>query len=67
MVEQLAGREWPWASFEVDGWYTKDFGTGFSMWAPGFASRAGERWQIAGALYVVDELTVLVRSLTLIG
>jgi len=49
-----SGGEWPWVSFEVDGWYTKDFGTDFSMWAPGFAGRVGERWQIAGALYFVD-------------
>ena len=48
--------EWPWVTFEVDRWFTTDFGTTFSMWAPGFEGSPGESWQIAGALYwVVDE------------
>lgn len=47
--------EWPWVTFEVDRWYTTDYGTTFSMWAPGFEGDIGERWQVAGALYWVDE------------
>ncbi|MDP9495221.1 MAG: DUF6174 domain-containing protein, partial [Actinomycetota bacterium] len=38
-------------SFEVGAWYTADFGTTFSMWAPNFEGTAGEEWLIGGALY----------------
>jgi hypothetical protein len=47
--------EWPWVTFDVDRWFTTDYGQTFSMWAPGFEGETGERWQIAGALYWVDE------------
>lgn len=43
--------EWPWVTFVVDRWFTDDFGTRFSMWAPGFEGAPGQEWQIAGALY----------------
>jgi len=47
------GERWPWVTFAVDRWYTQDFGTRFSMWAPGFGATIGEEWLIAGALYWV--------------
>ncbi len=47
------GERWPWVTFAVDRWYTHDFGTTFSMWAPGFSATIGDEWLIAGALYWV--------------
>jgi len=38
-------------SFEVAAWYTADYGTTFSMWAPNFEGAVGEEWLIGGALY----------------
>jgi hypothetical protein len=38
-------------SFEVGAWYTADFGTTFSMWAPNFEGAVGGEWLIGGALY----------------
>jgi hypothetical protein len=46
---------WHWVSFEVDRWFTDDYGTSFSMWAPGFEGSPDEEWLIAGALYHVEE------------
>ena len=40
-----------WITFEVSEWYTTDYGTVFSMWAPNFDGTIGESWLIAGALY----------------
>lgn len=52
---EATAAEWPWVTFEVESWFTNDYGTRFSMWAPQFEGTAGEAWQIAGALYDVDE------------
>jgi hypothetical protein len=41
----------PWVTFEVSRWYTRDYGTTFSMWAPGFTGEVGEVWLVAGSLY----------------
>jgi hypothetical protein len=38
-------------TFYVTRWYTNDYGTTFSIWAPNFAGAVGETWLIAGALY----------------
>ena len=38
-------------TFDVTQWYTNDYGTTFSIWAPNFAGAVGEPWLIAGALY----------------
>ncbi len=46
---------WHWVTFEVDRWFTDDYGTSFSMWAPGFEGFPGDEWLIAGALYAVEE------------
>jgi hypothetical protein len=51
----VAAAEWPWVTFEVESWFTNDYGTRFSMWSPGFEGAVGETWQIAGALYWVNE------------
>jgi hypothetical protein len=51
----VAAAEWPWVTFHVRSWFTNDYGTQFSMWAPGFEGAVGETWQIAGALYWVVE------------
>ncbi len=40
-----------WVTFEVSNWYTNDYGTSFTIWAPNFDGRNGEDWLIAGALY----------------
>lgn len=52
---EATAAEWPWVTFEVESWFTNDYGKRFSMWAPEFEGTVGERWQIAGALYAVDE------------
>lgn len=52
---EATAAEWPWVTFEVEAWFTNDYGTRFSMWAPEFKGTVGEAWQIAGALYSVDE------------
>ncbi|HLF44000.1 MAG TPA: hypothetical protein VJA46_10835 [Acidimicrobiia bacterium] len=41
-------------SFEVAAWYTTDYGTTFSMWAPNFDGEVGDTWLVAGALYPVN-------------
>lgn len=51
--EQGSGVRSGWVSFEVTRWYTTDFGTTFSMWAPDFYGQVGETWLVAGALYSV--------------
>jgi hypothetical protein len=52
--EKPPGEEWPWVSFEVSRWFTRDLGTSFSMWAPGFDGSVGETWLVAGSLYHVQ-------------
>jgi hypothetical protein len=49
--EEPPDEGWPWVTFEVSRWYTRDFGTTFAMWAPGFTGTAGETWLVAGSLY----------------
>jgi hypothetical protein len=49
--EEPPEEEWPWVTFEVSRWFTRDFGTTFSMWAPGFTGGTGESWLVAGSLY----------------
>jgi hypothetical protein len=49
--EEPPGEEWPWVTFEVSRWFTRDFGTTFSMWAPGFSGSVGETWLVAGSLH----------------
>jgi len=51
----VTAAKWPWVTFEVESWFTNDYGTRFSMWAPEFEGTVGETWQIDGALYTVDE------------
>ena len=45
----LGEETWQWISFEVSSWFTTDFGTEFSMWAPNFEGEVGEsladRWR----------------------
>ena len=38
-------------TFQVTNWYTNDYGTSFSIWAPNFEGTVGDTWLIAGALY----------------
>jgi Family of unknown function (DUF6174) len=51
MGSQAETDTWQWVTFDVASWYTNDFGTEFSMWAPNFDGTEGETWLIAGALY----------------
>lgn len=37
-----------WVSFTVDGWYTFDWGTEFSVYMPGFDVAVGDRLAVAG-------------------
>lgn len=40
-----------WVRFDVERWYTTDWGTSFSVWAPTFAMQAGERFAVGGDAY----------------
>jgi hypothetical protein len=42
-----------WVSFDVDGWFTVDWGTGFSVWMPVHDAAVGDRLAVGGdARYV---------------
>ena len=44
---------WTWVTFDVQGWYTQDWGTPFSIWMPGFDAVVGQRWLMAGDTHFV--------------
>ena len=45
-----------WVTFDVERWYTIDWGTTFSVWSPTFAMNAGERFAVGGDAYYTDVL-----------
>jgi hypothetical protein len=45
-----------WVTFEVEQWYTADWGTTFSVWAPAFAMNTGERFTVGGNAYHTEVL-----------
>jgi hypothetical protein len=38
----------PWVTFDVDGWYTSDWGSTFRVWMPQHAVEVGDRVAVAG-------------------
>ncbi len=40
-----------WVTFEVDGWYTRDWGTTFTVWMPTIKVERGDRLAVAGDAY----------------
>lgn len=38
----------PWVSFDVEGWYTNDWGSTFNVWMPRHAVEVGQRLAVAG-------------------
>lgn len=49
VTEELrADLVWTWVTFDVEGWYTRDWGTSFSVWMPRFDVDVGQRWLMAG-------------------
>ena len=57
MGPRPAAEEWPWVTFAVDAWFTTDYGTSFSMWAPGLEAVPGEGWLVAGSLHFEQRQT----------
>ena len=45
-----------WVTFEVERWYTADWGTTFSVWAPAFSMNTGERFAVGGDAYHTEVL-----------
>ena len=43
-----------WVSFTVDGWYTFDWGTEFSVYMPGFDVAVGDHIAVAGNQHLAD-------------
>jgi len=60
-IETTAGPEppgpVPWVTFEVERWYTADWGTTFAIFMPGLEPLVGHPWRVAGNAYSasVDE------------
>jgi len=43
----------PWVTFDVDRWYTNDWGATFSVFMPGLDVRVGQTWRLGGNAFVV--------------
>ncbi len=46
----------PWATFDVQEFFTEDIGTEVALWAPEFEGQPGETWLIAASRYAVGDL-----------
>lgn len=53
--DPVRGEVWPWTTFEVHGWYTRDNGTTISIWTAGLNVEVGQRWLIAGEAFATPE------------
>ena len=54
VTEELrADLVWMWVTFDVEGWYTEDWGTPFSIWMPRFDVEVGQRWLMGGDAHFV--------------
>ena len=49
-----AGAIWPWTTFEVNAWYTADWGAEFTLWTAGLDLEPGDRMLISGAAFTTS-------------
>lgn len=47
----------PWVTFDVEQWFTPDFGTEQALFAEGWEGVVGDRWLIAASRYSVGPLS----------
>ena len=43
-----------WVTFEVERWHTPDWGATFSVWAPGYDMKVGQRLAVGGNAYFTE-------------